>query len=462
MSDRMGSNPANGFSSVFRRSVELYGDYTQKPDAPRLGAVIRMPSSHPAIWGKAGPAPFRQVDTFMGADDRAAALHAASDLLNSFSGENERVTASLILAGRMLLAHDDIAAADHIIGEGSARPILDRFLFRMSCRVNDAGNEPLYNTLVQHDQADPDVLAALWLRHRWRTEGPTRTLLESFLPEPGVRKGYRRRLRECLALAFRLEAVDIAKALLARFAHLETEYDRILPLASYLAEQGGRNAASETVHAFARLHRHIEEQSAGLTAMIADADRSLAIVGNSPCEKGKGKGERIDRHHIVARFNFFSLEPEYRADYGSKFDLHVRSRLEDEALDQRSVKAGLTIFPLNEFVHQYRNWSYMRQLRGEGANIACFPPDFHRPLLAELRRDASNGLLFCAFVHQLRGRLHPESCFGFAFTDQISTESETHYSDNNPPALNHNWQKEREVFTRLVTQAHPSAPEPAP
>ena len=49
-------------------------------------------------------------------------------------------------------------------------------------------------------------------------------------------------------------------------------------------------------------------------------DKSIAVVGNGPCEIGKNKGEEIDKHDIVIRFNEFHTKG-YEKDYGTKCDV---------------------------------------------------------------------------------------------------------------------------------------------
>lgn len=49
--------------------------------------------------------------------------------------------------------------------------------------------------------------------------------------------------------------------------------------------------------------------------------KSIAVVGNSPCEIGLGKGKLIDEHDVVIRFNNYELNSNLSADYGAKEDV---------------------------------------------------------------------------------------------------------------------------------------------
>ncbi|MBU2925113.1 glycosyltransferase family 29 protein [Colwellia sp. 1_MG-2023] len=49
--------------------------------------------------------------------------------------------------------------------------------------------------------------------------------------------------------------------------------------------------------------------------------KSIAIVGNSPSELGKGHGKEIDSYDVVIRFNNYSTEAKYADDYGRKVNV---------------------------------------------------------------------------------------------------------------------------------------------
>lgn len=57
--------------------------------------------------------------------------------------------------------------------------------------------------------------------------------------------------------------------------------------------------------------------------------KSIAVVGGSPCEIGKNKGQEIDLHDIVIRFNNYPQEEKYHCDYGKKTNIWVRQSSKD-------------------------------------------------------------------------------------------------------------------------------------
>lgn len=62
-------------------------------------------------------------------------------------------------------------------------------------------------------------------------------------------------------------------------------------------------------------------QNTGAFAKLVK-NKSVAVVGNAPCQLGKGTGKEIDSADIVIRFNNFSTDG-YKDDYGEKTDVWV-------------------------------------------------------------------------------------------------------------------------------------------
>lgn len=50
---------------------------------------------------------------------------------------------------------------------------------------------------------------------------------------------------------------------------------------------------------------------------IFEPYKSIAVVGNGPCELGQCRGYEIDEHDYVIRFNNYKIDG-YQEDYGSK------------------------------------------------------------------------------------------------------------------------------------------------
>jgi hypothetical protein len=185
---------------------------------------------------------------------------------------------------------------------------------------------------------------------------------------------------------------------------------------------------------------------------LADRSKTLAIVGNSPCEIGKSKGDIIDAHDIVVRFNYFSTAPEHVRDYGTRFTIHVRGSKDDPELDKRSRLAATVVLTQGDVLYLVRGWKHPLRLHKDGVRMACMPAGSNLHLQQELLAEPSRGLAFCAFAKSVRGLLSHESCFGFSFTDQIAPNAtKARYFGNEAPALTHRWAQERMIFDRLTS-----------
>ena len=72
--------------------------------------------------------------------------------------------------------------------------------------------------------------------------------------------------------------------------------------------------------------------------------KTVAVVGNSPCEKGLGKGAEIDAFDLVIRFNSGAVPDEHQNDYGSKTSIVV-CNLDTfpKALERKNTLSGVLI-----------------------------------------------------------------------------------------------------------------------
>jgi len=457
-------------SALWADALKAHRAYAAKPSAHRLFQVFNTLCSSREVWHAAGTAgtadrlyqsPLQMLDLAIAAGDLAA-VDLVDRSLSLLGNPDERGTLRFVLAARALLVHGKLALADTLItlgrwSDGEAeRLTLDLLLFRVRCRVEDNGNDWLFAKLVNEGAVFASLAAVDYLRHRWRYEGPSTHLLEEFL-------GIARQLpqsdslrTECLALAFRLNEDAIVRKLLEERPAQQENYAAVLPLAVFLRENGVPahlyNVQSEILR-LSHLHDRILEHSTSLKERLADTRRSLAIVGNSPCELGHGLGAIIDGHDDVARFNFFSQEEEFAEDYGRKFTIHVRGPTNNPELHRRSRKADFTVIALMDFVFVHRNWRPFVDLDEEGVKLAAYPAGFHRALQGKLHAEPSLGLAFCAYAKQLRGALPRKDCFGFSFIDQIgASPSSAHYFEQAAPALTHRWDRELEIFSRLTSR----------
>jgi hypothetical protein len=456
-------------TQLWRDSVDAARRYRDRPNTQSLFPVFDAASGQENLWNAYNRGGVREassnIDAFprfeeaMASGDKKTAMAIALAAVASLSLPEERLAMRVILAARAMLAHRAVDVADRIIGserleaDWPGDAVLDQFLLRMRCRARHDGHAALLEHIVAANHPCAPSAACEWMAFRWRYEGPSRRSLDENLALAARLGGPRRLLAECLSQAFVIDP-DFAHALVETHPSLCRSFTTLLPLAVLMRERGipsGGKIDVAQVHTHAQLHDELQSGTRALEAMVRDA-ASLAIVGNSPCERGRGSGKRIDAHDTVARFNAFSTGPEFSADYGETFAIHVRSPNQDAAMDASSPRARLSVLCQGNILCAVRNWRHAFTLRDQGATIACLPLGAHDDLRLTLHAEPSLGLAFLSYVKGVRGELPRGSCFGFSFTDQIGPNaSPAHYFDDKTPALTHQWAKERLIFDAMVS-----------
>jgi Glycosyltransferase family 29 (sialyltransferase) len=249
------------------------------------------------------------------------------------------------------------------------------------------------------------------------------------------------------------------RKLLNENPELKASVSSVLPLASFLLVEGlATSSELKALTEYAELHEKMLQNTAFLLEMIRDNRRSLAVVGNSPCEIGLGRGRMIDAHDLVARFNVFSTSEKFAADYGTKCNVHVRSLPEDEDANECSMVSNTILLSRADLIYRNRDWKNALQLARSGAKLSAFPIGFHQGLFKKLSGAPSSGIAFCALVKQERGVLSRSSCFGFAFVDQIGAKrTSAHYFREARPSFSHQWKREKDLFDELTAQGATAA-----
>jgi hypothetical protein len=442
--------------------VVTYEAYRLRPSGNQLFHIFDGLCADKNLWSdRQGISNgFSLFDAAAESGDTEKSYHIGRKILADIENRSLQGVVRFVLAARILLVHRQLEVADKLIlarGESQAHKAeaaLDQFLFRMRCRVDDTLNPALFAAVLGSNSPFVGTAASEWARYRWRYEGPSHLLL-SELRQIASRLGQQGQdlWLECLAVAFRLNDMDAVCSLLAAEPWLASAFNRVLPLAAFLEErpQSKRSPAPAQIRPYARLHREFLENNRLLEQRIRNPATKVAVIGNSPCELKSGKGPAIDAHDLVARFNYFSLDEAFSADYGKKFHIHVRGAGDAKELHERSLKADWVVMCQFDFLFQPRHWRNVLPLLERGMKLCCLPAGLHQPLQKALHAEPSLGLAFCAYVKNLRGTLPRTSCFGFSFVDQIGrAATSAHYFEQAAPALTHRWESEKTLFESLV------------
>ncbi|WP_238367104.1 glycosyltransferase family 29 protein [Mesobacterium pallidum] len=208
--------------------------------------------------------------------------------------------------------------------------------------------------------------------------------------------------------------------------------------------------------------QHLRAASDSLWQRLSDPHLSVAVVGNSPKERGLGKGPEIDAHNVVIRFNLASVPAPSRADYGARTSIivcntdTVRLVRKAEASLEAAIVTGLDMMRQNPSVAQ------MHGLIADGYQLARVPEADETRLIEALGAPSSSGLQIILSLLSARGGASGLSFYGFGLTDQIGeNRSSANFARKTSPSFRHNWTGEKLLFDSL-TEAEMTNDRPLP
>lgn len=162
--------------------------------------------------------------------------------------------------------------------------------------------------------------------------------------------------------------------------------------------------------------------------------KTVALVGGSGCELGKGKGKEIDSHDVVLRFNNYPEDKDYEVDYGKKTNIWVRQNANDVINKQDLSKYDYVIWADDMSTIEVRNpehletmYNYLKNYEGKLIDIDS---EYYKKFRTEsnvLRPTSGAMVLF--FLKELLGSLDKVDAYGFAFINGNEND-DSHYFDN--------------------------------
>ena len=180
-------------------------------------------------------------------------------------------------------------------------------------------------------------------------------------------------------------------------------------------------------------------------------DKSIAVVGNSPCELNKNKGNQIDQHDVVIRFNNFEINEQTIVDYGSKASVWMCTpTLESIKLREDIACMDFILTPgVNAYIPKFR-LDCLVNLAQSGIKIGMF--DASRYMRTYDMRIFSLGLLTILWLIDHKDQFRSISIYGFSLTDQL--DGVKHYFSGDPSAGKqlsfHKWSKEALILNSLI------------
>lgn len=181
--------------------------------------------------------------------------------------------------------------------------------------------------------------------------------------------------------------------------------------------------------------------------------KSIAVVGNSPCELNKNKGVIIDSHDIVIRFNNFEVSERTAQDYGFKTSVWACTpTLESLRFRENAGCMDFLVVPrTNSYMPKFR-LDYLLDVKRAGYKILMF--DTEKYMRKYDMRVFSLGLLMLLWLMDNRDLVKSISIFGFSLTDQL--KGVKHYFSGDPSAGKqlsfHKWSKEAIILNSLIEE----------
>lgn len=326
--------------------------------------------------------------------------------------------------------HDEISM---LSGSGTRDPRIDALIARL--RTSPAW-------------ASPDMRAdAIGLY--WDRDGATAEL-GAMAREALVGHEKHSRLATLAAMiAHQLDRHDLLPLMLDVPGFRRTAERECPPLATALVALMG-DAAPAAVHDMAWLDRKLGQGLDRFVALLSDPARRIAVIGNSPCELGRGRGPEIDGHDVVIRFTRFSTAAAYQQDYGSRTDIIITKFTDEEALPlfETLPPEVMLMFWRPHWLFNNRRWTNTLAAARGGRTIGFIPHAERVRMTRRIGASPSTGMLLIGMMERFR-RLDRSSFFGFSFVDQLADDRRAHYYDERTPSEIHDWHEEARLFEQM-------------
>ncbi len=430
-----------------RLLIQLGGERRASPeDISRLDGLNTAGAAAAAILQA------RKASLHLGNGSRALAWNEACHALDGIDNRTIRHAIARALADRFDW-HGHFREAEYLIMRGRTTSEMfdamkDLLAVRQVAQFNET-TRAMFAFSAAPNNPHRSAMARLHFDWRWRVDGPSVSLLsEAEEWESFVQGGDIHLRADRIAMAMELGLHDLAQNLLERMPEAGSLYRSVLPVAKLVAEAA--KPGSEEAAYYASLFQSLVDGGAYLSNMVKREPSSVAVVGNSACEIGLGKGQHIDGHDLVIRFNRVAVGDLHRTDYGSKTDVHVLPIRADPRSFPPASGASVIAYVMPHARFRFRHWDSALAHMNAGRKVADFPGPGFSKLATRLRAPPSAGLRVLDYLSEQTRRPESVGAFGFSFTDQIGkTAQSSHYFEATRPSMHHNWLKEREIFDAM-------------
>jgi len=182
-------------------------------------------------------------------------------------------------------------------------------------------------------------------------------------------------------------------------------------------------------------------------------ENSVAIVGSSPKQLGTGTGAQIDAHDFVVRFNQARPDFKFSEDYGSKFNVWVKSTANMFVKRQPfNPHIDLAIMVDGGF-YKTKNLHLRFADMASEYKLQVIPSTVFFEVISKIQRQPSLGLLMIYWMSLLRGDMKDQhNIFGISLNDQGANKTVHYYElGKKISGHRHDWDAERRLFEEIVT-----------
>ncbi|MBT9292556.1 glycosyltransferase family 29 protein [Prosthecodimorpha staleyi] len=211
-------------------------------------------------------------------------------------------------------------------------------------------------------------------------------------------------------------------------------------------------AAVPVIAECARLMPIGDRRMLELQQLLSDRSKTIAVVGNSPVQIGRGAGAEIDAHDIVIRFNNFSEDDRFTVDYGRKTTIWARSGGHIDVWRRPPGGFEFVLFSgADRRYHGAQAWDVLETERA-GGRAAFVPTRIFVELVKALDRVPSAGLLILHWLRKIRGPLAAGgvSYYGFKLTDQNDGTNRHYFANPTQAKGRHDWDAEAAYLATVI------------
>ena len=184
--------------------------------------------------------------------------------------------------------------------------------------------------------------------------------------------------------------------------------------------------------------------------------KTIAIVGGSGCELGKGKGKEIDSHDVVIRFSNYPTDKKYIPDYGMKTNVWVRNFSPDliHKPDISEYEKVIWHGMMDNRIFKEKHLSIMSEYINKFPNkLSNIPDEYYINLYKNYgiyRPTAGCALVW--YLYNILGSLKNVDAYGFSFLNKDYNDTKHYFDDVCKIGVNHDMKLEIDLLHKLYNE----------